>query len=212
MLDFILHLDSSLAALIAEYGAFIYLLLFAVIFIETGFIVMPFLPGDSLLFAAGTLAGAGALDLNFLLGLLFVAAVSGDTCNYYGGKTIGLKALAWRWRGRAVVDPGHIDKTHAFFQKHGAKTIVLARFVPIVRTFAPFVAGIGNMPYRIFVTYNVAGGLLWVVSLTLAGFYFGQLPWIKANFDKVVLGIVAVSLIPVAMEMLKAKSGRGQVG
>jgi len=206
MFDFILHLDSSLAVFIADYGTWIYLLLFAVIFIETGFIVMPFLPGDSLLFAAGAFASAGALDLYLLLGLLFVAAVSGDTCNYYGGKTIGLKALAWRWRGKAVVDPKHIDKTHAFFQKHGAKTIVLARFVPIVRTFAPFVAGIGSMPYRIFITYNLAGGLIWVISLTLAGFYFGQLPWVKANFDKVVLGIVVLSLVPVAWEMVKAKN------
>lgn len=205
MLDFILHLDSSLAVLIADYGTWIYLLLFAVIFVETGFIVMPFLPGDSLLFAAGTFAGAGALNLYLVLGLLFVAAVSGDSCNYYGGKTIGLKALAWRWRGKSMVDPLHIDKTHAFFDKHGAKTIVLARFVPIVRTFAPFVAGIGKMPYRVFITYNLLGGLLWVVGLTLAGFYFGQLSWVKANFEKVVLGIVVLSLVPVALELVKSK-------
>lgn len=204
-MDFILHLDVSLAALIADYGVWVYLLLFAVIFIETGFIVMPFLPGDSLLFAAGTFASSGALDLSALLALLFVAAVTGDSCNYYGGKTIGLKTLAWRWRGRAVVDPGHIEKTQVFFDKHGAKTIVLARFVPIVRTFAPFVAGIGSMPYRIFITYNVAGGLIWVISLTLAGFYFGQLPFVKANFDKVVLAIVLLSFVPVALEWWKAK-------
>lgn len=211
MLDFLLHLDVSLADLISQYGEWVYLLLFAVIFVETGFIVMPFLPGDSLLFVAGTFAGAGALNLYMLLGLLFVAAVSGDTCNYYGGKTVGLKALAWRWRDKAVVDPAHIEKTQMFFAKYGAKTIVLARFVPIVRTFAPFVAGIGRMPYRVFISYNLIGGSIWVASLTLAGFYFGQLPLVKAHFEKVVLAIVVLSFIPVALEILKAKQSKADV-
>jgi len=207
MLDFILHLDISLAALIAEYGAWVYLLLFAVIFIETGFIVLPFLPGDSLLFAAGTFAGAGTLNIYVLLGLLFIAAVAGDTCNYFGGKTIGLKALTWRWRSKTVVNPKHIAKTQDFFSQYGAKTIVLARFIPIVRTFAPFVAGMAKMPYRIFITYNLIGGLVWVALLTLAGFYFGQLPFIKAHFEKVVLAIVALSLIPIILELIKGKTG-----
>jgi len=205
MLDFLLHLDLSLADLISAYGVWIYLLLFAVIFIETGLIIMPLLPGDSLLFAAGTFAGAGTLNVYILLGLLFVAAVSGDTCNYFGGKTIGMKALAWRWRDKAVVDPKHIDKTQVFFDQYGAKTIVLARFIPIVRTFAPFVAGIARMPYRIFITYNLIGGLVWVLALTLAGFYFGQLPFVKAHFEKVVLAIVVLSFIPVMLELMRAK-------
>lgn len=205
MLDFLLHLDLSLADFISHYGEWVYLILFAVIFVETGLIVMPLLPGDSLLFAAGTFAGAGTLNIYVLLGLLFIAAVSGDTCNYFGGKTIGLKALTWRWRGKTVVNPQHIAKTQNFFSQYGAKTIVLARFIPIVRTFAPFVAGLARMPYRIFIIYNVVGGLVWVLVLTLAGFYFGQLPFVKAHFEKVVLAIVFLSLIPIMLELIKAK-------
>lgn len=205
MLDFILHLDVSLAELIGNYGVWIYLLLFAVVFVETGLVVMPLLPGDSLLFAAGTFAGAGTLNIYALLFLLFIAAVSGDTCNYQIGKAFGLKALAWQWRGKAVVDSKYIDKTQVFYDQYGAKTIVLARFVPIVRTFAPFVAGIAKMPYQTFITYNLIGGFVWVLVLTLAGYFFGQLDFVKANFEKVVLAIVVISFIPVALEWLKAK-------
>ena len=205
MLDFLLHLDHSLAELISLYGEWIYLLLFVVIFIETGLIIMPLLPGDSLLFAAGTFAATGILNLYILLVLLFVAAVLGDSCNYLGGKNIGVKALSWRWRNKILVNPEHINKTQAYFDQYGAKTIVLARFIPIVRTFAPFVAGIARMPYGIFITYNLVGGLVWVVGLTLAGFYFGQLPFIKNHFEKVVLAIVIISFIPVFIELIKAK-------
>lgn len=205
MIDLFLHLDVELASLIANYGSWIYLILFTVIFVETGLVLMPLLPGDSLLFAAGTFAGIEALNIYVLLGLLFVAAVMGDTCNYAVGKYFGLKVLSWTWRGRALVNPNHIEKTQAFFAKYGSKTIVLARFVPIVRTFAPFVAGVGKMTYRKFITYNVAGGFIWVLSLTLAGFYFGQMPLVKENFEKVILSIVALSILPIIIEVMASK-------
>ncbi len=205
MLNFFLHLDVELANLIANYGTWIYLILFAVIFVETGLVVMPLLPGDSLLFAAGTFAAVGTLDLYSLLGLLFIAAVLGDSCNYAVGRYTGLKALSWNWRGRVLVNPTHVERTQSFFAKYGSKAVVLARFVPIVRTFAPFMAGVGRMTYREFITYNVVGGFVWILSLTLLGFFVGQIPLIKDNFEKVILGIVALSMFPIIIELITSK-------
>ena len=200
LIDLFLHLDRHLAEMVVQYGAAIYALLFAIIFLETGIVVTPFLPGDSLLFACGALAATGALDLPLLLVLLPLAAILGDTANYHIGKYIGPKAFTSRsrWLKRE-----HLDRTHAFYEKHGGKTIVLARFVPIVRTFAPFVAGIGLMSYPRFLAYNVFGGLLWVGLCLGAGYAFGNIPVVKNNFSIVVLGIVAISLLPIAIEYWK---------
>jgi len=205
ILDFFLNLDSHLFTMIVDYGAWVYAILFAIIFIETGFVILPFLPGDSLLFAAGAFcagvvnaAGETAeLNLWIILPLLFFAAVLGDSLNYYLGETIGLKVLNWKIAGKSIVSQKNIDKTSAFFDKHGSKTIILARFVPIIRTFAPFVAGIGKMHYWKFLRFNVIGGAAWVLLLTLTGYFFGNLPFVKNNFELVILGIVALSLIPV---------------
>ena len=201
-IDLFLHLDRHLAEMVVQYGVAIYALLFAIIFLETGVVVTPILPGDSLLFACGALAATGALDLKLLLVLLPLAAILGDTANYHIGKFIGPRAFKSnsRWLKRE-----HLERTHAFYEKHGGKTIVLARFVPIVRTFAPFVAGIGVMSYGRFLAYNVAGGILWVGICLGAGYAFGNIPVVKENFSIVVLGIVAISLLPIAWEWWKHK-------
>jgi len=203
ILDFILHIDDQLRQLVADYGTLTYIILFLIIFIETGLVVWPFLPGDSLLFAAGALAASGSLNLYTLLILLFVAAVLGDTVNYTIGNKLGLKLLSKKIKGKPIVKPAYIDKTKEFFEKHGPKTIILARFVPIVRTFAPFVAGIGTMHYRTFISYNIVGGFVWVVTLTLAGYWFGTIPFVAQNFELVVLGIIGISLIPMIVEILR---------
>jgi membrane-associated protein len=213
LIDFILHLDVHLFALIQDYGMWIYLMLFLIIFVETGLVIMPLLPGDSLLFAAGTFcagvvndAGETAdLNLWIVLGLLIVAAIIGDGLNYFFGKTIGLKVLKWRIRGKQLVKQKHIDKTHAFYEKHGSKTIIIARFVPIVRTFAPFVAGIGQMNYARFLQFNIIGGVTWVVSLTLLGYFFGNLPFVQENFETVIFGIIFLSIVPMIVAYMKAK-------
>jgi membrane-associated protein len=213
LIDFILHLDVHLFALIQDYGMWIYLMLFLIIFVETGLVIMPLLPGDSLLFAAGTFcagvvndAGETAdLNLWIVLGLLIVAAILGDGLNYFFGKTIGLKVLKWRIRGKQLVKQKHIDKTHAFYEKHGSKTIIIARFVPIVRTFAPFVAGIGQMNYTRFLQFNIIGGVTWVVSLTLLGYFFGNLPFVQENFETVIFGIIFLSIVPMIVAYMKAK-------
>ena len=213
LIDFILHLDVHLFALIQDYGMWIYLMLFLIIFVETGLVIMPLLPGDSLLFAAGTFcagvvndAGETAdLNLWIVLGLLIVAAILGDGLNYFFGKTIGLKVLKWRIRGKQLVKQKHIDKTHAFYEKHGSKTIIIARFVPIVRTFAPFVAGIGQMNYAKFLQFNIIGGVTWVVSLTLLGYFFGNLPFVQENFETVIFGIIFLSIVPMIVAYMKAK-------
>ncbi len=213
LIDFILHLDVHLFALIQDYGIWIYFILFLIIFIETGLVVMPLLPGDSLLFAAGTFcagvvneAGETAdLNLWIVLGLLIVAAILGDGLNYFFGKTIGLKVLKWRIRGKQLVKQKYIDQTHAFYEKHGSKTIIIARFVPIVRTFAPFVAGIGQMNYARFLQFNIIGGVTWVVSLTLLGYFFGYLPFVQENFETVIFGIIFLSIVPMIVAYLKAK-------
>ena len=187
LLDNFLHLDKHLAAIISDYGMLTYALLFLVIFVETGFVVMPFLPGDSLLFAAGAFVALGVLDLTAVLGLMMLAAVLGDTVNYWLGRQLGQRAYALSWVNRA-----HLEKAQAFYEKYGAKTIVLARFVPIVRTFAPFVAGIGKMSYRYFLTYNVIGGVAWVLICSLTGYFFGNIPVVKQNFEVAILAIIVI--------------------
>ncbi len=211
-LDFFLHLDTHLFVLIQDYGMWIYGILFLIIFVETGLVVMPLLPGDSLLFAAGTFCAGvvkngetAELNLFLVLGLLIVAAILGDGLNYFLGKTIGLKVLQWKIGNRQIVKQKYIDQTHAFYEKHGSKTIIIARFVPIVRTFAPFVAGIGNMSYQKFLRFNVIGGVAWVSGLTLLGYFFGNMSFVQKNFEVVIFGIVGLSLLPMVVEILKAK-------
>lgn len=198
MIDLFLHLDEYLAKIISDYGTWTYGILFAVIFVETGLVVMPFLPGDSLLFAAGTFAALGSLNVWYIIGLLIVAAVLGDAVNYSIGHYLGERAYNIKWIKRE-----YLDKTHAFFEKHGGKAIFLARFVPIVRTFAPFVAGIGKMSYGYFATYNIVGGISWVLIFTLMGFFFGNIPFVKANFELVIIAIILVSVVPMVYEWWK---------
>jgi membrane-associated protein len=212
-LDFFLQLDENLFTMIQDYGIWIYAILFLIIFVETGLVVVPFLPGDSLLFAAGTFcagvvneAGQKAeLNLWLILFLLIVAAILGDGLNYYLGKTIGLKVLTWKIRGHQIVKQKYIDQTHVFYEKHGSKTIIIARFVPIVRTFAPFVAGIGKMTYAKFLRFNIIGGVVWVTGLTLVGYFFGNLPFVQDNFEIVIFGIIGLSLLPMLYEFIRAK-------
>ncbi len=213
ILDFILHLDVHLIAMIEDYGLWIYAILFLIIFVETGLVIMPLLPGDSLLFAAGTFcagfkneAGESAhLNIWIVLGLLIVAAILGDGLNYFFGKKIGLKVLKWKIRGRQLVKQKYIDQTHAFYEKHGPKTIIIARFVPIVRTFAPFVAGIGEMSYAKFLKFNIIGGVSWVLGLTLMGYFFGNLSFVQENFEIVIFGIIGLSILPMIIEIIRAK-------
>ncbi len=201
-LDFVLHLDTYLSTIIAQYGAWTYGILFFIIFMETGFVVTPFLPGDSLLFAAGSFAALGSLNPWALIALLWLAAFLGDTVNYWIGHYIGERAFSGeiRW-----LKQEYMERTQKFYAKHGGKTIFLARFVPIIRTFAPFVAGVGKMRYGYFITYNIVGGLVWVSLFTLLGFYFGNLPFVQKNFELVILAIIAISFIPPVMEFLKAR-------
>ncbi|MBT3188604.1 MAG: DedA family protein [Anaerolineae bacterium] len=200
--DIFLHLDVHLSEIISQYGTWTYAILFAIIFVETGLVIMPFLPGDSLLFAAGAIAAIGSSGLNIFLMvvLLMVAAILGDTVNYWIGHSLGEKAYESKW-----VKKEYIDKTHEFFEKHGGKTIFLARFVPIIRTFAPFVAGIGKMSYKYFFSYNVIGGLVWVPLFAFAGYFFGNIEFVKHNFSVVILVIIAISLVPVFIEAWKAR-------
>ncbi len=205
MIDFILHIDLYLGQLIAAYGLVTYAILFVIIFVETGLVFTPFLPGDSLLFAAGALAAPGAFNIFVLLGLLIIAAILGDTVNYWIGHFFGEKLIA---NPKMLIKKEHIDKTKAFFDKHGGKTIILARFVPIVRTFAPFVAGIGQMSYPKFISFNVIGGIAWVSLFLLSGFYFGNLPSVKHNFSLVIMGIILVSVLPMLVEVVRNKKNR----
>jgi len=199
---YILHLDVHLYNLTTAYGALTYLLLFLVIFCETGLVIFPFLPGDSLLFASGALAALGSLNLLILLIVLCLAAVLGDTVNYSIGRFFGERMVA---HPKSPIKPAHIAKTHAFFNKYSGKTMILARFVPIVRTFAPFVAGIGKMHYRTFISYNIIGGISWVLLFTLAGYFFGNIPAVKHNFSIVILAIIAISLVPMLLEYVKSR-------
>ncbi len=198
--DFILHIDVHLGEIISNYGLMTYAILFAIIFVETGFVFVPFLPGDSLLFAAGAFVALGSLNLWVVIGLMIIAAILGDTVNYWIGHFFGDKLIA---NPKVPINKEHIEETQKFFEKHGGKTIILARFVPIVRTFAPFVAGIGRMKYSQFVSYNVIGGVAWVLIATLAGYFFGNIPFVKENFSLVVLGIVFVSIVPMLVPLIK---------
>lgn len=202
LVDFILHIDDHLAELIGSYGTLTYLILFLIIFCETGLVVTPFLPGDSLLFAAGAFAALGLMNPWILLVVLVAAGVLGDGVNYWIGRTFGLKGFSDTGR---FLNTKYIEKTNAYYEKHGPVTIVIARFLPIVRTFAPFVAGMGHMDYKRFTTYNVAGAVLWVVSCGLAGYLFGNIPVVKDNFSLVVMGIIVVSLIPGTVAVIRSR-------
>ena len=202
LIDFVLHMDEYLKVIITDYGAWTYGILFFVIFLETGFVVTPFLPGDSLLFAAGTFAALGALNPFYLFLLLSVAAVIGDTVNYSIGAYIGPRAFSGEIK---FLKKDHLDKTQEFYEKHGGKTIILARFIPIIRTFAPFVAGIGTMKYRNFILYNVIGGISWVAIFISLGYFFGNIPFVQKNFELVILAIIFISFIPPVLEFFKAR-------
>jgi len=202
LIDIFLHLDHHLAQIIARFGTGAYFILFLVVFAETGLVVTPFLPGDSLLFAAGTFAALGSFDVTLLILLLATAAVLGDTVNYWIGHRIGERAFSGRIR---FLKQEHLRRTQAFYERHGGKTIVLARFVPIIRTFAPFVAGVGRMHYGKFLAYNLLGGVLWVSLFVLAGFFFGNIPAVRANFTLVILAIIALSVVPILVEFLRGR-------
>ncbi|MFM8341535.1 MAG: DedA family protein [Methylomonas sp.] len=200
LIDILLHIDKYLDGLVVDYGLLVYGVLFLVIFIETGLFVMPFLPGDSLLFATGALVAMGSLNLYWLLGLLISAAILGDTLNYWIGRSIGQRAHSLSW-----VNQQHLDKAQDFYQTYGPKTIVLARFVPIVRSFAPFVAGIGEMSYTKFISFNIIGGVAWVLVCGGAGYFFGNIPQVKQHFELVILAIIVISFLPIVFEFLKAQ-------
>jgi membrane-associated protein len=203
IINFILHVDVYLNDIIVRYGAWTLALLFVVIFMETGVVVTPFLPGDSLIFAAATFAARGALNPLAIFVLMSIAAVAGDTANYWIGHRVGARAYTGevRWIKKA-----YMERTHTFFEKHGGKTIFLARFVPIVRTFAPFVAGVSQMPYGFFIRWNVIGGITWVAIFTALGFFFGNIPFVQENFELVIIAIIALSLVPVVIEFFKARA------
>jgi membrane-associated protein len=202
LIDFVLHIDTYLSDIIANYGAWTYALLFVVVFLETGFVVTPFLPGDSLIFAAATFAARGVLDPWLIFGLLAVAAFAGDTVNYWIGHKIGGRAYTGeiKW-----IKKEYMDRTHVFFEKHGGKTIFLARFVPIIRTFTPFVAGISRMSYGFFIRWNLIGGITWVATFTLLGYFFGNIPFVQKNFELVIIAIVLISFVPAVVEAIKAR-------
>ena len=203
--DILLHLDAHLDLVIRSYGFWTYGILFLIIFLETGLVVTPFLPGDSLLFAGGTFAALGSLDLKWLMGLLAVAAIGGDTVNYWIGYTSGPRVFN-RQKSR-LFNKEYLHRTHQFYEKYGGKTIIIARFIPIIRTFAPFVAGIGSMTYGRFITYNVAGGIAWVVIFVLGGYFFGNIPLIKRNFSLVIVAIIFLSILPGIIEFLRHRKG-----
>ena len=204
--DLFLHLDQQLAAAVSAYGPYIYAMLFVVIFCETGLVVTPFLPGDSLLFAAGAFAARGDLSVGLLFILLAAAAVIGDTVNYWIGKIVGPKVF--KKEKSRIFKKSYLDRTHAFYEKYGAETIIIARFVPIVRTFAPFVAGIGRMSYLKFISYNVIGGVGWVALFVFGGFFFGNIPFVRKNFSLVIIAIILISLVPAVVEVLKHRKTR----
>jgi membrane-associated protein len=205
-IDVILRLDDHLQWLVANYGVWIYLILFAVIFCETGLVVTPFLPGDSLLFIAGAIAAAGGMYVHALFAVLVVASFSGDNTNYWIGRVAGPRLF--RRAESRLFNPAHLERTQRFYEKYGARTIVIARFVPIVRTFAPFVAGMGRMKYPRFIGYSFAGAILWIGGLTYAGYYFGNLPVVRQNLSWVIVGIVLVSIAPMVIEFMRARRAR----
>ena len=205
LIDFILHIDQHLQTLSAEYGVWIYVILFLIVFCETGLVVTPFLPGDSLLFAAGAISALGNMNIHLMVVILLAAAILGDAVNFAIGKYFGEKLFSNP--NSKIFKQEYLEKTHKFYEKYGGKTIIIARFVPIVRTFAPFVAGMGNMHYGRFLQYNVIGAVLWVVSLSYAGYFFGDLPFVKNNFGMVVIGIIVISVLPMVFEIVRAKMG-----
>jgi membrane-associated protein len=201
LFDIVMHLDAHLLALTQQYGIWVYAILFLIIYSETGLVVAPFLPGDSLLFVAGALCGMGALQLEWLVPLLVLAAFCGDNTNYWVGRLVGVSLL--KHAGEKLIRREYIDKTHSFYERHGGKTVILARFLPIIRTFAPFVAGIGIMRYRKFVLFSALGSIAWISSLSVAGYLFGNIPVVKDNLTLIILGIVVISLIPAAAEFIR---------
>jgi len=203
-IDFVLHLDAHLIELVRDYGGWTYAILFLIIFCETGLVVTPILPGDSLLFAVGTIAATGALDPLAVSVLLAIAAVLGDTVNYAAGYWIGPRVFSREdsW----LLNKQHLERTHRFYEKYGGKTIIFARFIPIIRTFAPFVAGIGKMSYSRFITYNVVGGIVWIAAFIYAGYFFGNIPIVKDNFSLVILAIIVISVMPAVIEFWRARS------
>ncbi len=203
--DIVLRLDVHLGVLVREYGAWVYAILFAVIFAETGLVVTPFLPGDSLLFVAGALAALGGMDVHVLTVALILAAILGNTTNYAVGRWLGRRFFAnggSRWIRRE-----HLDRTHAFYERHGGAAVVISRFLPIIRTYVPFVAGLAEMSYGRFTAYNVAGAVLWVASLAYAGYFFGNLPWVRANLSLIIVAIIVASLVPIAVTAWKSRGG-----
>lgn len=203
LISFILHIDVHLDFIASEFGYLTYGILFLIIFAETGLVVTPFLPGDSLLFAIGAIAARGILDITTVIILLTIAAILGDTVNYWIGHYLSEKVLSGD--ELKFINRKHIDKTHEFYEKYGGKTIVIGRFVPIVRTFAPFIAGVGAMTYKKFIVYNVVGGILWIISFTILGFFFGNMPIVKKNFTLVIFGIIILSIMPAFIEYIRTK-------
>jgi len=204
----VLHLDRHLAEFVAAHGVWVYALLFAIVFCETGLVITPFLPGDSLLFTVGTFAAAGGMDIATVMAVLIAAALCGDNVNYWVGRWLGPRIF--NRRGSRFLNPDHLRRTHAFYDRHGGKTLIMARFVPIVRTYAPFVAGVGATPYLRYLMFCVVGALVWVGSLILAGYFFGNLPVIKNNLAIVIVSIVVLSVAPMGLELLRAWRGRAR--
>jgi len=205
-LDIVLHLDRHLVAMVQEYGVWIYAILFAIIFSETGFVVTPFLPGDSLLFVAGAVAASGGMNVHLLVFLLVIAAITGNMVNYAIGRWLGKRFFIDK--GSRWLNPKHLEAAHAFYDKHGGKAVVISRFLPIVRTYIPFVAGLGAMDPARFTLFNVVGAVLWVGSLCYAGFFFGNIPWIKGNLTLIIVGIIVVSLLPLVWAWLRSRRSR----
>jgi membrane-associated protein len=208
--DLLVHLDQHLAMLLQQYGTWVYLILFVIVFCETGFVVTPFLPGDSLLFVSGTLWATSGMEVELLAATLVCAALCGDNVNYWVGRYLGPRVFRWehsRWFNRHA-----LDRTHEFYERHGGKTLIIARFVPLVRTFAPFVAGVGRMSYARFLAYSVAAALLWVLSLVYAGYFFGNVPWVRSNLTIVIFGIIALSLAPIAVGYVRHRAQGARTG
>ena len=203
LIDLILHLDQHLVELVSQYGSWTYAILFLIIFCETGLVVTPILPGDSLLFAVGALSASGALNPLVLVVLLSIAAIAGDTVNYWIGHKLGPRVF--QNESSRFLNRKHLERTHAFYEKYGGKTIVIARFIPIVRTFAPFVAGIGSMTYSRFLAYNVVGGVVWISIFVYAGYFFGNIPVVKGNFTLVILAIIVISMVPAIIEYVQQR-------
>lgn len=202
LIDFILHIDKHLLEIVTQYDTWTYLILFVIVFCETGLVVTPFLPGDSLLFAAGALAGGGSLNIGLIIIILLVASFSGDNTNYFIGRFLGQKIYDKDYK---LIKQKYIDKTKAFYQKHGGKTLIIARFMPIIRTFAPFVAGVGNMKYARFISFSIIGNIAWVLAFSFAGYFFGTIPIVKRNFTIVIMVIILISLLPPVVAALKEK-------